>query len=83
MTGFVGSAIKSGDLFLFNSGATVSSAIVLEVTSLEVLEPAKFRRLDMFDFSCVSTDGFVEVNDLGLGIQKGSEKLKHVFGVLL
>jgi hypothetical protein len=82
-TGFVGSAIKSNDLFLFNSGATVSTAIVLEVMSLEVSEPAKFGQLDMFDFPCVLVDGFVKVNDLEVGIWKGSKKLKYVFRVLL
>jgi hypothetical protein len=38
MTGFIGPVIRPSNLFLFNGGATVSSAIVLEVTSLEVSE---------------------------------------------
>ena len=37
----------------------------------------------MLDFSCISTDGFVEVNNFGVRKGKGSEKLKDVFRVLL
>ena len=83
MTAFIGPVIRSSDLFLFNSGALVSSTIVLEVTSLEVLETTKFGPFNMFDFSCVPANGFVKINDLEVGIRKGSEKVKYVFGVLL
>jgi hypothetical protein len=83
LTCFIRPVIKSSNLFLFNSGATVSSAIVLEVTSLKVSEMAEFRQLNMFGFPSVLVDGSVEVNDFEMGKWKGSEKLKYVFGVLL
>jgi hypothetical protein len=61
----------------------VSCAIVLEVTGFEVSEMAKFGQLDMLDFPCVSMDGLVKVDDLGVRKGKGSEKLKDVLKVLL
>ena len=36
----------------------------------------------MLDFSSVSMDGFVKVDNLGVQKGKGSEKLKDVLGVL-
>ena len=37
----------------------------------------------MLDFPSVATDGFVKVDDFGVRVGKGSEKLKDIFGVLL
>ena len=46
-------------------------------------ETPKFGELDVFNFSCVATDGLVEVDDFVVGKGKGSEKLKDVFSILL
>ena len=43
----------------------------------------KFGELNMLDFSSVALNCFVEVDDFDVRIGKGSEKLKHVFGILL
>jgi hypothetical protein len=76
--GFIGPAIGPSDLFLFKGGGTVPGAVILEVASLKVSESAKFGQFDMLDFSCVSADSFVKVDNLGVRIRKGSEKLKYV-----
>jgi hypothetical protein len=46
-------------------------------------ETPKFGELDVFNFSCVATDGLVEVDDFVVGKGKGSKKLKYILGVLL
>jgi hypothetical protein len=81
-TGFTGSAIGPGDLFLFNC-TTVSGTIFLEVTGFEVSETAEFGQFNMLDFPNVAANGFIKVNDFGVRIGKGSEKLKDVFRVSL
>jgi len=48
-----------------------------------VSEVSKLGELDMLDFSSVTADGFVQVDDLGVRKGKGTEKLKEVFSVLL
>jgi len=83
MAGFGGSAVRLSDLFLFTGTSTVSSSIILEVMSFEVSEASKLGELDMLDFSSVTADGFVQVDDLGVRKGKGTKKLKEVFGVLL
>jgi hypothetical protein len=75
--------VKFCDLFLFRGGAAVSSTIILEVMSFKVSKLAKFGQLNVLNFADIPTDGFVKGNDLEMGIWKGSEKLKHVFGILL
>jgi hypothetical protein len=77
-TGFTGPAIGFSDLFLFNGRDTVSRSIVLEVTGFKVPEMAKFGQLNVLDFPCVPTDGFVEIDNFGVRKGKGSEKLKDV-----
>jgi hypothetical protein len=37
----------------------------------------------VLDFPGIVTNGFVEVDDFGVQVGKGSEKLKNIFGVLL
>jgi hypothetical protein len=37
----------------------------------------------MFDFPRIATDGLVKIDDFGMRVGKGSEKLKQVFGVAL
>jgi len=55
----------------------------LEVTGFKVLKTSNFGEFNVLDFSGIATDGFVEVDDFGVRVRKGSEKLKNVFGVLL
>ena len=62
-TGLIGPAVGFNDLFLLNGRVTVSCTIILEVTGFEVPETPKFGQLNVLDFSCISTDGFVEVNN--------------------
>ena len=62
-TGLIGPAVGFNDLFLFNGRVTVSCAVILEVTGFEVPEMPKFGQLNVLDFSCISMDGFVEVNN--------------------
>ena len=82
-TGLIGLAVSFSDLFLFNSRVMVSCTVILEVMGFEVPEMPKFGQLNVLDFSCVSTDGFVKVNNFGVRKGKGSKKLKDVFRVLL
>ena len=82
-TGFIRSTVESSDLFLFRGDTAVPSSVVLEIPSFEVSKSAKLGQLNVLDFSNISADGFVKVNDFVVGIWKGSKKLKDVFGILL
>jgi hypothetical protein len=62
---------------------TVSSSIILEVSGFEVMESPKLGEFNVLDFPSIAADGFIEVDDLGVRVGKGSEKLKDVFTVLL
>ena len=46
-------------------------------------ESPNFREFDVLDFPGIASNGFVEVDNLGVRVGKGSEKLKNIFGVLL
>jgi len=48
-----------------------------------VAETPEIRELNVLDFTCVATDCFVEIDDLGVRNGKGAEKLKDVFGITL
>ena len=66
VTGLIGPLVSFSNLFLFNGRVTVSCIVILEVTGIEVPETPKFGQLNVLDLSCISTDGFVEVNNFGV-----------------
>jgi len=41
----------------------VTGTIILEVMSFEVPELTELGQFDVLNFSCITADGFVEVND--------------------
>jgi len=63
VAGIIGLAVSPNDLFLFNEGITVTGAIVLEVTCFKVPELTKLGQFDVLNFSCITADNFVKVND--------------------
>jgi hypothetical protein len=81
--GVIGLAVRPNNLFLFNDGSTVTGAIILEVTGFKMPESTGFGQLDVLNFSRITADGFVKIDDLRVGNWKGSKKLKDVFRVIL
>jgi hypothetical protein len=71
--GFNGPTIWSSNLFLFAGTATVSSAVILEVTGFEVTESPNVREFNVFNLASVAVDSFIEVNDLDGRVGKGSK----------
>jgi hypothetical protein len=61
----------------------IARSVILEVSGFEVPEPSNFGEFNMFDLSGVAANHFVKVDDFGVRIGKGSEKLQDVFRVLL
>lgn len=80
---FVGPSIWLIDLFLFVGTSTISCTVFLEVTGFKVPETSDFGEFNVLDFPGIATDGLVEVDDFGVRVGKGSEKLENIFGVLL
>jgi len=69
------------DLFLFAGARLIASSVILEVSGFDVSETSDIGELDVLNFSNVPTDGFVQVDNLGMRVGKGAEKLKYVLGI--
>jgi hypothetical protein len=69
------------DLFLFAGARLIASSVILEVSGFNVSEMSNIGELNVLNFSNVSTDGFVQVDNLGMRVGKGAEKLKYVLGI--
>jgi hypothetical protein len=82
VAGFIGFAVGSSDLFLFSGVETVTCSVILQVAGFKVPETTEFGQFNVFDFTNIAADGLVEVDNFPVRNRKGSEKLKHVFGVL-
>jgi hypothetical protein len=76
-----GLAAQSWDLFLFRVCA-VTRSVVLQIARFKMSEPPELGQFDVLDLTNVAAYGFVEIDDLPVGNWKGTEKLKHVLGVL-
>jgi hypothetical protein len=69
------------DLFLFVGAHLIASSVILEVSGFDVSETSDIGELDVLNFSNIPTDGFVQVDNLGMRVGKGPEKLKYVLRI--
>jgi hypothetical protein len=82
-TNLNGTPTGLSDLFLFTRAGAITCSVFLKVSGFEVPEPSNFGEFNVLDLSGIAANRFVKVDDFGVRIGKGSEKLQDVFGVLL